>query len=107
MAMPFFKRLYPAHFSPEILSVMYITGFPSGLDVKEYAYNVGDLGLIPGLGRSAGEGNGYQFLNSVPENPHGQRSLAGYCPLVCKESDTTEQLNIHNVHHSVLDFLRS
>ena len=107
MAMQFFKRLCPSHFSPEILSVTYITGFSSGLDVKEYAYNEGDLGLIPGLGRSAGEGNGYQLLNSVPENPHGQRSLAGYCPSGCKESDTTEQLNTHNVHYSVLDFLRS
>ena len=33
-------------------------GFPSGSDGKESAYNVGDLGLKPGLGRSLGEGNG-------------------------------------------------
>ena len=59
---------------------MYITGFPSGLDVKESASNDGDLGLIPGLGRFAREGNGYQLQNSVPENPYGQRSLVGYCP---------------------------
>ena len=34
-------------------------GFPSGSDGKETACNVGDLGLIPGLGRSPEEGNGY------------------------------------------------
>ena len=32
--------------------------FPGGLDSKAYAHNVGDPSLIPGLGRSPGEGNG-------------------------------------------------
>ena len=36
-----------------------IMGFPGGLDSKESAFNVGDLGSIPGLRRSPGEGNGY------------------------------------------------
>ena len=35
------------------------TGFPGGSDGKESACNAGDLGSIPGLGRSSGEGNGY------------------------------------------------
>ena len=34
-------------------------GFPSGSDGKESACNMGDLGSIPGLGRSPGEGKGY------------------------------------------------
>ena len=34
-------------------------GFPGGLDGKESAHNVEDLGSIPGLGRSPGEGKGY------------------------------------------------
>ena len=34
-------------------------GFPGGSDGKEPACNAGDPGLIPGLGRSPGEGNGY------------------------------------------------
>ena len=34
-------------------------GFPGGSAGKESACNVGDLGSIPGLGRSAGEGKGY------------------------------------------------
>ena len=33
-------------------------GFPGGSDGKASAYNAGDLGLIPGSGRSPGEGNG-------------------------------------------------
>ena len=32
---------------------------PGGSDGKEFAWNTGDLGLIPGMGRSPGEGNGY------------------------------------------------
>ena len=34
-------------------------GFPSGSDTRESACNVGDLGSVPGLGKSPGEGNGY------------------------------------------------
>ena len=43
-------------------------GFPGGSDGKEYTCNAGDLGLIPGLGRSPGEGNGNPFQNSYQEN---------------------------------------
>ena len=47
---------------------MLIKGFPSGSDGKESACNGGDLGLIPGLGRSPGEGNGYPLQYSGLEN---------------------------------------
>ena len=43
-------------------------GFPGGSAGKESACNVGDLGLIPGLGRSPGEGKGYPLQNSGLEN---------------------------------------
>ena len=43
-------------------------GFPGGLDGKESACNTGDPGLIPGSGRSPGEGNGYPFQCSHLEN---------------------------------------
>ena len=39
-------------------------GFPGGSDGKEFACNVGDLGSIPGLGRSPGEGIGYPLQYS-------------------------------------------
>ena len=45
-------------------------GLPWWLSGKGSACHAGDLGLIPGLGRSPGEGDGYPL--------HGQRSLAGY-----------------------------
>ena len=43
--------------------------FPSDSDGKESACNAGDLGSIPGLGRSPREGNGNQFQYSCLENP--------------------------------------
>ena len=43
-------------------------GFPSGSDVKESAHNAGDPGLIPGSGRSPGEGNGNPLQYSCLEN---------------------------------------
>ena len=52
--------------------------FPGGSGGKESACNTGDLGLIPGLGRSPRGGHGYQY--SWLENPQGQRSLEGYNP---------------------------
>ena len=46
-------------------------GFPCGSAGKESACNVGDLGLIPGLGRSPGEGKGYPVQYSGLENSMG------------------------------------
>ena len=43
-------------------------GFPCGSAGKESAYNAGDLGSIPGLGRSPGEGKGYPLQYSGLEN---------------------------------------
>ena len=53
-------------------------GFPGGSDSQESVCNVGDVGSIPELGRSSGEGNGNLHLQSFWENPHRQRTLAGY-----------------------------
>ena len=52
-----------------------------------------DLALIPRSGRSSGGGNGNPVF--LPEKFRGQRSLAGYSPWGCKESDTVEQLSTH------------
>ena len=68
-------------------------GFPGGSDGKAFAYNVGDLGLIPGLRRSPGRGHGNPLHFTCLENPHGQRSLVGYSSWGRKESDMTEQLS--------------
>ena len=51
--------------------------FPGGSEDKASACNTGDPGLIPGLGRSPGEGNGNPLQYSCLKT-HGQRSLIGY-----------------------------
>ena len=47
---------------------IHFNGFPSGSDGKESAYNVGDPGSIPGLGRSPGGGHGNSLQYSCLEN---------------------------------------
>ena len=69
--------------------------FPGGSEGKESTCNVGDLGSIPGLGRSPGGGYGNPLQYSCLENPHGQRSLVGCSPWGHKESDTTKRLSTH------------
>ena len=49
--------------------LLFPLGFPGGSEVKASACNAGDLGLIPGLGRSPGEGNGDPLQCSCLENP--------------------------------------
>ena len=44
------------------------TYFPGGASGKEFAHHEGDLGSIPGLGRSPGEGDGYPLQYSCLEN---------------------------------------
>ena len=46
-------------------------------NISESTCNVGELGSIPGLGRSPGGRHGNPLQYSILENPHGQRSLAG------------------------------
>ena len=59
----------------------YVSGFPGGSNGKVSACNVGDLGSIPGLGRSSGEGNGNPHQYSCLENPmdrvHGRLQSMG------------------------------
>ena len=67
-------------------------GFPDGSEGKASACNAGDPGLIPGLGRSSGEGNCNPLQYSCLVL-HGWRSLVGYSPWGRKESDTTERFH--------------
>ena len=64
--------------------------------VKDLPASTGDVrgvGSISGSGRSPGGRNGSPLQDPCLENPHGQRSLAGYNPWGCKELDTTERLS--------------
>ena len=63
------------------------------LVVKNLLANAGDLrdlGSVPGLGRSPGRGHGNPLQYACRENPHGQRSLAGYSSWGHEELDTAE-----------------
>ena len=50
-------------------------GFPGASDSKESACNAGDMGSIPGSGRSPGEGNGYSLQYSCLETLMGRRAV--------------------------------
>ena len=68
-------------------------GFPGGTVIKNMPANAGkgrDVGSIPGLGRSPGRGHGNTLQYSCLENPHEQKSLAGYSPLGLKDLDMAE-----------------
>ena len=73
-------------------------GFPSGSVVKNPPANAGDVGLISGLGRSPGEGNGKPLQYSCLENPMDR----GACCLVGRKrvghdlSTTQRQQDTHN-----------
>ena len=60
-------RNYPPLSNPPV-------GFPGGSEVKASACNAGDLGSIPGSGRSPGEGNGNPLQYSCLENPMDRRA---------------------------------
>ena len=73
-------------------------GFLGGAVVKNLPANardVRDSSSIPGSGRFLEGVNGNPFQYSGLENPHGQRSLAGYSPWGSKELDTTELLSMN------------
>ena len=62
------------------------------LVVENLPTNAGDLrdtGSVTGLGRFPGGGHGNPLQYSCLEIPHGQRSLVGYSPRGCEESDMT------------------
>ena len=77
------------HWRRDRLPTLVFLGFPSGSDGKDSASNVGDLGLILGLGRSFGEGNGSPLQYSCLENSMGR---GGWWATVhgVSESDMTE-----------------
>ena len=66
-------------------------GSPGASAGKESACSAGDLGSIPGLGRSPGGGLGKPLQYSGLENPHGQKSLVGYSPWGRKELEMTKR----------------
>ena len=87
----FFKKLFTLFLLITLLlckTMVMLMGFPGGSVVKNLPAIAGELrnmGLIPGWGRSPGEGNGNTLQYSCLKKSHGQKSLAGYSPWGCKE----------------------
>ena len=78
------------------------------LVVKDLPDNAGDirhLGMIPGSGKFPGGGNGNPLQYSCLENPHGQRSLAGYSPWRLQRVGHDRSDFAHVGHKSVLERL--
>ena len=73
-------------------------GFPGGSGVKNLPANAGDMGLIPGLERSPGEGSGIPLQYSCLGNPMDRGAWTGYSPWGLKESDMTKQLTHTHTH---------
>ena len=69
--------------------------FPAGSDSKESAYTAGDPGLIPGSGRSPGEGNGYPLQHSCLEN---SMDRGAWWAAVCGVAESWIQLNEEHFH---------
>ena len=71
-------NIHPLNFfQAEYLYSLILLCFPGSSDGKESICNAGDLGSIPGLGRSPGGGHGKPPKYSCLKKPHEQRSLVG------------------------------
>ena len=68
-------------------------GFPGDSAFRNQSDIAGDVDLIVVLRRSSGGEKWQPIPVFLPGETHGQRSLAGYSPWGCKESDTTERLS--------------
>ena len=78
----------------EQLPIPVFLGLLGGLDSKGSTWNAGDVGSVPGWGRCLENNYPLQF-SFLSGEFHGPRSLAGYSPWGCKESDMTERLSLH------------
>ena len=68
----------------------YYYGFPASSKRKESAWDAGDLGLTPELGRSPGEGNGYLLQDSCLGKPMDKESRWAKGHGAARESDITQ-----------------
>jgi len=88
----YISQLYNTYYISKYNSLI-----PGGSDGKLSACNAGDPGLIPGSGRSSGEGNGNPLQYSCLENLMD----GAWSPWGRKESDTTERLHFTSLHFTI------
>ena len=84
-------------------ALLFLSGFPGCSDSKESACSAGNLGSVPGLGRSPEGGHGNPLQYACLENPHGQKSLAGLQSMG-SELDRTEWLSTQFIPFEVTGF---
>ena len=92
---------------PQPSSLVYLlthltVGFPGGSDIKESACNAGHLGLIPGYGRSPGEGNDNPLQYSCLENPMDREA---WQTIVHGGTKSQKQLSNYHFHFSLLPLI--
>ena len=79
--------------------------FPCGSDGKESACSIGDLGSIPGLGRSPEEGNGYPLQYSFLENPMDKGAWQATVHRVTTSQTQLKQLSMHAYMHQTSEHI--
>ena len=77
----------------KIMAILPPEGFPGGSDDRESVFNAGDPSSVTGLEYSLEKGMA-TYSSTLAWKSLGQRSLVGYSPWGCKESDTMEQLTL-------------
>ena len=77
--------------------------------VKNLSANAGDardVGSVPGLARSPGIAKWQPTPIFLPRKSHGERSLVGYSPQGCKESDMTKHAHTYTYTHQKITIMR-
>ena len=91
-------RTMPGPRPPYIYICMCVFVVSGGSDGKESACNVGDSGLIPGLGRSLGEGNGNPLQYSCLDNPTDRGTWWATVHNITRSQTKLKHLSMHTVH---------
>ena len=81
-------------FKSRDITLTSLNEFPGGSDGKASVYNAGDLGSIPGLGRSLGEGNGNPLQYPCLENPMDREAWSATVHGVAKSRTQLKRLSI-------------
>ena len=80
------------------------SGFLGDPDGKESSWNAGSPGLIPGLGRSPGEGNGYPLQHSCMENPMDKGAWLATVHRVTKSWTWLSDFHFHGLRRQYANY---
>ena len=86
---------------------MHTQGFPGGSDGKEPTCSAGDLGSVPGLGRSPERGHGNPLQSPFLENPRDRGAWQATVHRITKESNVTLVTKHTNIQSCKVSFVKS